>query len=101
LLCISLPDDYQSTLVKLKTLPQLSTDDHQQLSLMVSSSTEANLVNEKIVVFLITKSCYDGNGGSLNEFYNMIKALIDSELIACVQEALFGKKIDACFLYCM
>ena len=63
-LCNCLPDDYQSTLVKLKSVPQLSDDDHQQLGTMISSSCEAILVNEKIVTFLIVKLCYNGSSGS-------------------------------------
>ena len=63
--CNCLPDDYQSTLVKLKKLPQLSNDDHQQLRTMISSSCEAQLVNEKIVTFLVVKLCFNGSSDSL------------------------------------
>ena len=57
-----LPDDYQSTLVKLKCLPLLSPEDCQQLRIMLSSSCEAQLVNEKIVTFLAVKLCYNSTG---------------------------------------
>jgi len=92
LLCNILPDDYQSTLVKLKSLPQLSNEDHQQLSTMISSSScEVQLVNEKIVTFLMVKLCYNGNGGSLVKLCNLIDDLIDSELVGCVREVILGK----------
>jgi len=65
LLCNCLPDDYQSTLDKLKSISQLSNDDHQQLGTMISSSCEAQLVKERIVTFLVVKLCFNGNGDSL------------------------------------
>ena len=64
-LCNGLTDDYQSTLSKLKSLPQLSNDDHYQLGTMISSSCEAQLVKERIVTFLVVKLCFNGNGDSL------------------------------------
>ena len=92
LLCNCLPDDYQSTLVKLKSIPQLSEDDHQQLGTMISSSCEAILVKEKIITFLIVKLCYNGSGGSLVVLCDVMSNLIESEeLIHCVREALCGK----------
>ena len=63
LMCNCLPDDYQSTLVKLKKcLPKLSPEDCQQLGNMLSSSCEAQLVNEKIVTFLAVQLCYNSTG---------------------------------------
>ena len=82
-----LPDDYLSALVKLKSVPQLSNDDHQQLGTMISSSCEAQLVNEKIVTFLIVKLCYNGSGGSLDGLFDVMDNLCQSDPSAgCVEE---------------
>ncbi|XP_065894262.1 uncharacterized protein [Dysidea avara] len=87
LLCNCLPNDYQSTLVKLKRLPQLSNDDHQQLGTMISSSCEAQLINEKIVTFLIVKLCYNGSSDSLVGLCDVMDILIVSkQSIGCVQQ---------------
>ncbi|XP_065894306.1 uncharacterized protein [Dysidea avara] len=87
LLCNCLPDDYQSTLVKLKRLPQLSNDDHQPLGTMISSSCEAQLVNEKIVTFLVVKLCYNGNSGSLVGLCDVMDNLLESDQsTGCVQQ---------------
>ena len=81
-----LPDDYQSALLKLKNIPQLSNDDHQQLDTMISSSCEAQLVNEKIVTFLIVKLCYNGSGGSLDGLSDVMDNLIQSDLsVGCLE----------------
>jgi len=86
LFCNCLPNDYQSTLVKLKSVPQLSNDDHQQLGTMISSSCEAQLVNEKIITFVIVKLCFNGGGGSLEELYDVMASFIESnEPAGCIQ----------------
>ena len=93
-LCNFLPDDYQSTLVKLKSVPQLSNDDHQQLGTMISSSCEAILVNEKIVTFLIVKLCYNGSSGSLVGLCDVMDNLVESDQSAsCVQQVRCGKLV--------
>ncbi|XP_065895728.1 uncharacterized protein [Dysidea avara] len=91
LLCNCLPDDYQSTLVKLKRLSQLSNDDHQQLRTMISSSSrEAQLVNEKIVTFLIVKLCYNGSSDSLVGLCDVMDRLILSDQPAgCVISGMY------------
>ena len=93
LLSNCLPDDYQSTLVKLKGVHQLSDDDHQQLGTMISSSScEAVLVNEKIVTFLIVKLCYNGSSGSLVGLCDVMDNLVESDQSAsCVQQLRSGK----------
>ena len=91
-LCNFLPDDYQSTLVKLKSVPQLSNDDHQQLGTMISSSCEAILVNEKIVTFLIVKLCYNGSSGSLVGLCDVMDNLVESDQSAsCIPQVRCGK----------
>jgi len=90
LLCNCLPDDYQSTLIKLKSLPQLSNDDHQQLDSMISSSHQ--LVNEKIVTFLIVKLCYNGSTNGLVELCDVMDNLmVSKQLASCVQQVRCGK----------
>jgi len=92
LLCKCLPDDFKSTLDKLKSVPQLSNDDHQQLGTMISSSYEAQLVNEKIVTFLIVKLCYNGSSGSLVGLCDLMDNLVESDQSAgCVQQLRCGK----------
>ena len=92
LLCNCLPDDYQSTLVKLKRLSQLSTDDHQQLGTMISSSCEVKLVNEKIITFLIVKLCYNGSSDSLVGLCDVMDNMVESDQSAdCVQQLRCGK----------
>ena len=93
LLCNCLPDDYQSTLVKLKSVPQLSDDDHQQLGTMISSC-EAILVNEKIVTFLIVKLCYNGSSGSLVGLCDVMDNLVEvDQSTSCVQQVRSGKLV--------
>jgi len=91
LLCNCLPDNYQSTLVKLKSLPQISDEDHQQLDTIMSSNP-AQLANEKIVTFLIVKLCYNGSSDSLAKFCSVMDNLVESgEMADCVREVLCGK----------
>ena len=92
LFCNCLPDDYRSTLIKLKSLSQLSNDDHQQLHSMISSSHEVQLVNEKIVTFLIVKSCYNGSSSGLVGLCDVMDNLIVSKQSAsCVQLVKYGE----------
>jgi len=92
LLCNCLPDDYQSTLIKLKSLPQLSNDDHQQLNSMISSSRGVQLVNEKIVTFLLIKLCYNGSGSGLVGLCDVMDNLTESKQSASyVQQVRHGE----------
>jgi len=92
LLCNCLPDNYQSTLDKLKSVPQLSNDDHQELAIMISSSRDAKLVNEKIITFLIVKLCYIGSSDSLVGLCDVMDNLIDcEELSVCLQQVRNGE----------
>ncbi|XP_065885277.1 uncharacterized protein [Dysidea avara] len=98
LLCNCLPDDYQSTLIKLKSLPHLSNDDHRQLDSMISSSHEVQLVNEKIVTFLIVKLCYNGSSSDLVGLCDVMDNLIVSKQSAsCVQQVRYALT-QQCFL---
>jgi len=91
-LCNCLPDDYQSTVEKLKSVPQLSNDDHQQLVTMISSSHEVKLVKEKIVTFLIVQLCYNRSSGGLVGLCDVLDNLVEcDELASCVQQLRCGK----------
>ena len=65
-LCNNLPDNYQLTIDKLKTIPQLFKDG-EQLSKMIatSSSSAVRKINEKILTYLIVKLCCNGSSTSL------------------------------------
>lgn len=79
-LCNSLPSNYQSTIDKLKTMPQLLKDEEQQLSKLISSSANVRKINERIITYLILKLSYNGSSSSssslarlcvlMNEFTN-------------------------------
>ena len=76
----------------MKSVPQLSNDDHQQLGNMISSSFEAQLVKEKIVAFLIVKLCYNGSSGCLAGLCDVMDNLVESDQSAgCVQQLRCGK----------
>ena len=59
---------------------------------MISSSCEAQLINEKIVTFLIVKLCYNGSSDSLVGLCDVMDILIVSkQSIGCVQQVRCGK----------
>ena len=79
----------------MKRLPQLSNDDHQQLGTMISSSCEAQLVNEKIVTFLIVKLCYNGSSDSLVGLCDVMDNLTEPDPpTGCVQQAKLGMYVS-------
>jgi len=46
---------------------------------MISSSCEAQLVNEKIITFLVVKLCFNGGGDSLEGLCDVMDNLIESD----------------------
>ena len=53
-LCSALPYNYQLSIDKLKTIPQLLKDGAEQLSKLISSSSaDVRMINEKIITYLI------------------------------------------------
>ena len=69
---------------------------------MISSSCEVQLVNEKIVTFLLVKLCYNGSSDNIVELCDMMDSLIEPDKSAgCVQKLRCGKrsiKIYTCSL---
>ena len=64
--CNVLPYNYQLTIDKLKTIPQLLKDGGEQLSKLISlSSSDVRKINEKIITYLIVKLCYNDSDTSL------------------------------------
>ena len=65
-LCNVLPHNYQLTIDKLKTVPQLLKDGGEQLSKLISlSSSDVRKINEKIITYLIVKLCYNDSDTGL------------------------------------
>ena len=79
-LCNVLPHNYQLTIDKLKTIPQLLKDGGEQLSKVISSSSSANArkINEKIITHLIVKLCYNDSDTSLVRLCDVKDESIDS-----------------------
>ena len=78
-LCNTLPHNYQLTIDKLKTIPQLLKYGGEQLSKLISSSSaDVRKINEKIITYLIVKLCYNGSSTSLVRLCDVMDELIDS-----------------------
>ena len=77
-LCSVLPHNYQLTIDKLKSIPQLLKDGGEQLSKLISSSTDVRKINEKIITYLIVKLCYNDSDTSLVRLCNVMDESIDS-----------------------
>ena len=92
-LCNTLPDNYQLTTDKLKTIPQLFSD-AELLSKMIatSSSSDVRKINEKILTYLTVKLCYNGSGTSLVRPCDVMnESLINStDIPTCVQQIRCG-----------
>ena len=92
-LCDCLPQDYQSTIEKLKSFPQFAGAEHQhQLkSLIPATLTDIDVINEKILTFLVMNLCYDTNSGGITRLCDVMEQLIEfSESTTCIQEIRCG-----------
>ena len=76
--CGTLPDNYQLTIDKLKSSPQLLKNEGELLSKLISPSTDVRKINEKIITYLIVKLCYSGSSTDLLGFCDVMDGLIDS-----------------------
>jgi len=91
-LCNALPHNYQLTIAKLETIPQLFKDDREQLKKLVSSPNDVRKINEKIITYLFVKLCYSGSKASLGRLCDVMDGLIASSNTAhCVQQVRYGK----------
>ena len=93
-LCNALPYDCQITIDKLKTIPQLKEDREEQLSKLISSSTDVRKINAKIITYLIVKLCY--NGGSDASLCGVMDELIgftSTSDSTCIQQIKSGKSV--------
>ena len=92
-LCDCLPQDYHSTIAKLKSFPQFAGMEHQcQLnSLIPPALTDISVINEKILTFLVMNLCYNTNSGGITKLCDVMEQLIEfSECPSCVQEIRCG-----------
>ncbi|XP_065904723.1 uncharacterized protein [Dysidea avara] len=82
----SLPEDYQSTIEKLKTLPQfLGAEQQQKLnSLIPTTLTDVKLINEKIITFIVITLSFSSSSGGMTKLCDIMDELIEST--TCVQE---------------
>ena len=100
-MCESLPDDYQSTIEKLKTLPQfLGAEQHQQLnSLIPATLTDVKMINERIVTFIVITLSFSSTSGGMTRLCDIMDELIGST--SCVQEVHCGEQLWLDNLYCV
>ena len=78
-LCSVLLHNYQLTIDKLKTIPQLLKDGGEQLSKLISSlSPDVRMINESIITYLIVKLCYNDSNTSLVRLCDVMDESIDS-----------------------
>ena len=84
-LCKLLPDDYQSTIEKLRLLPQfLGTDQQQQLnSLIPTTLTDVKMINEKIITFIVITMSFSSSSGGMQKLCDIMDELTKST--SCMQ----------------
>ena len=90
-LCNTLPHNYQLTIDKLRNMVQIIKDNGEQLSHMITSSTDTGKINNKIITYLIIKLCYSGSDTSLVRLCDVMDELIDpTGTPTCVQQIRHG-----------
>ena len=75
--CNTLPHNYQLTIDKLRNMVQIIKDDGEQLTKLIISCTDVREINEKIITYLIIKSCYSGSDTSLVRLCDLMDKVID------------------------
>ena len=94
-LCNALPNNHQLIIDKLKTIPHLLRDEGEQLSKLITSSTDVRKINEKIITYLIIKLCYHDNITDLARWCNVTDEMIDcADIPTCVQRIICGMHIN-------
>ena len=70
---------------------QITKDDGEQLTKLIISCTDVRKINEKIITYLIIKSCYSGSDTSLVKFCDVMDELMDpTGTSTCVQQIRHG-----------
>ena len=75
-LCNNLACNYQLTTAKLKNVQQIIIES-EQFSKLLTSSTDVRKINQKIITYLVIKSCYSGSDTSLTRLCDVMEELID------------------------
>jgi len=90
ILCKSLPANYQSTIKKLKRLPEyIGSEQQKQLdSLMPTTSMDVKMINERIITFLVVTLSYNSSSGGMTRFSDIMDELVGSS--SCQQEIRWG-----------
>ena len=90
-LCNTLPYNYQLTIDKLRNMVQIIKDEGEQLTKLIISCNDVRKINEKIITYLIIKSCYSGSDTSLVRLCDVMDELIDpTGTPTCVQKIRHG-----------
>jgi len=97
-LCKSLPDDYQSTIEKLKIIPEFQAGDQQQeiSSLIPAEVTDVTMINERIITFIFVNLSYNSSSGGVTRFSDIMSELVGSS--SCEQEIRHGMVMIQMFL---
>ena len=94
-LCNTLPHNYQSTIDKLRNVVQIIKEDGEQLTKLIISCTDVRKIDEKIITYLIIKSCYSGSDTSLVRLCDVMDELIDpTGTPTCVQQIRHGMYVS-------
>ena len=90
LLCETLPVDHQSTIEKLKNLPEfVGLEQQQQLdSLIPATLMDVKLINKKIITFIVVTLSYNTSSGGMTRFSDIMDELLGSS--SCVPEIRYG-----------
>ena len=94
-LCSVLPHNYQLTIDKLKTIPQLLKAGGEQLCKLISaSSPDVRRINERIITYLIVKLCWNDSNNSLVRLCDVMDESIDStDTTTGIQQIRYGEYI--------
>ena len=90
LLCESLPVDHQSTIEKLKGLPEFAGSEQQQQldTLIPAKLMDFKLINKRIITFIVVTLSYNTSSGGMTRFSDIMDKLMGSS--SCVQEIRCG-----------
>ena len=73
----------------------MKEDGKNQLSKLISSSTNTRRINERIITYLIVKLCYSGSDTDLARLCDVMKEMISfTSISTCVQQTKCGKSVS-------